>query len=111
MRTLWIGLQADDVLCGHELGRETIERMREHGHLVRFGTSAFQAIYRDGKAIGYGLVIARKTRDIPFTLDTEPIQPFFERVRRAFGMRGIGGRFTLNMEETDPPRLPARVVS
>ena len=110
MRTLWIGLRESEFLCGSEHGRETIERMRERGALIRFGTTALQAIRYDGRNVGYGLVCSVHP-DGPVAMDSEMYASTVERVRRAFGMRGIGGKFSINLEETDMPLLPTRVSS
>lgn len=110
MRTLWIGLREEEVLCGHMGGHDIIERMR-NGALVRFGTTALQAIKSGDAIIGFGLVVARHTDTAAVIIDSAPFQPLIEKVRRALGMRGVGGQFTINIEETDPPVLPTRLAS
>ena len=111
MRTLWIGLRTEDVLCGHMRGHETIERMRDRRTLLSYGTTVLQAIFAGGTPIGFGLIAAHYTRDCIIPIDTTLIQSSVEEVKRALGMIGIGGKFTVNVEETDVATLPAKWVS
>jgi len=107
MKTMWIGLQEQDLLCGSERGRDLVERMRG-GSLIRVDHTALQAITHSGTILGFGVIVALH-RDDNIALDTDAFKPLFESVRRTLGRQGIGGRFTINLEDTDPPRYPKEV--
>ena len=111
MRTLWIGLRTEDVRCGHTYGLETIGRMRDRRTLLSYGATALQAIFAGGRPIGFGLIAAHYTQDVNIPIDTTLLQSSVEEVKRALGMIGIGGKFTVNVEETDVATLPAKWVS
>jgi hypothetical protein len=91
-------------------GHDVIERMRD-GAFVRFGTTALQGIRSAGTIIGFGLVVERHPHGGAIAINTDVLNPMVEKVRRALGMRGVGGEFTINIEETDPPMLPTRLAS
>jgi len=108
MKTMWIGLQEQDLLCGSERGRDLVERMRG-GSLIRIEHTALQAITYQGKLLGFGVICALH-RDDNIAVDTAELKGRFESIRRTFGRQGIGGRFTVNLEDTDPPRYPKEVL-
>jgi hypothetical protein len=110
MRTLWVGVREEDVLCGSERGHDTITRMRERSIMIEFEGKGLQAIQRDGETIGFGLVCARIEDGEPTPeSDTKEQLELLQRVQRVFHRMGIGGKMTINLERTGSPQLPMQV--
>ncbi len=108
MRAVWIGLREDDLLCGCESGRDTIESMRVRGALIKSGPLVLQAVRDRKQPLGYGLVY--EAPDGPFKMDSARFEPTLQAVRQAFGRKGVGGPLTINIQDIDEPAVPPRAL-
>lgn len=102
MKTLWVGIRRDAVLCGSELGHETVLRIDNGAHLD-LGESVVEAIRSGGEIIGIGEVIVVSTGEF-LTVNRPQLLRIATAMKRGLGHRGIGGPLNINVEDIPEAR-------
>lgn len=102
MRTLWIGIAENEVLCNGDAASGIVRRMREGETFPVSEKLVVRAIRRDGVPVGFGLVVVQ-TSDPMAVLSPKGREQYLWLIESWFDQRGITGErdVAFVIEDTD----------